>query len=169
MRGQVVGVAVGIEEGGQNLNFAISSEHIAKLYSDSSESAQILPTQRLPDSTHSSGLDDTDGEVSAAAQKMSRSFYYQGSVLQSKDDCKGALPFFEKAVVVNQKFADAWFSLAFCKSDLGRVAAAIEDYRRAVQLKPDMYDAYWNLGALYFKNKRYREAAASYKTAVSLK
>lgn len=170
MRGEVVGVAAAIKEGGQNLNFAISGEHVAKLYSDSSESGQLLPTERLPArAAHSSGLDDTNAEISPTALKMSRSFYYQGTVLQSKDDCKGALPFFEKAVVVNSKFAEAWFSLAFCKSELGRVNAAIENYRRVAQLTPDMYDAHWNLALLYFKNKQYRDSATSFKSVVSLK
>jgi tetratricopeptide (TPR) repeat protein len=170
MRGQVIGVAVGIKEGGQNLNFAISSEHIAKLYSDSSDNAQLLPTPRTPTSSaKSSGLDEPDTDVSPAALKLARSFYYQGGVQQSKDDCKGAISFFEKAVVVNPKFADAWFSLAFCKSEIGKGSAGIEDYKRAVQLKPDFYDAHWNLALLYFQNKRYREAAASYKQAISLK
>jgi tetratricopeptide (TPR) repeat protein len=170
MRGQVIGVAVGIKEGGQNLNFAISSEHIAKLYSESSDSAKLLPTPRTPTlSANSSGLDEPDSEVSPAALKLARSFYYQGSVQQSKNDCKGAISFFEKAVVVNPKLADAWFSLAFCKSETGRGSAGIEDYKRAVQLKPDLYDAHWNLALLYFENKRYREAAASFKQAISLK
>ncbi len=170
MQGQVVGVAVGSKIGGQNLNFAISSEHIVKWYSMSSESAQVVPNRHAPATLpNSSGLDDIDTNISQEASKLARSFYYQGSVLQSKNDCKGALPFYEKAVVVNPKFPQAWFSLAFCKSELGRGMAAIEDYKKAVVLKPDFYDAHWNLALLYFENKRYREAAASYKHAISLK
>jgi len=170
MRGQVVGVAAGSKVGGQNLNFAISSEHIIKWYSESSDSAQLISNRHapapLPDS---SGLDDIDTEISQEALKLSRSFYYQGSALQSKNDCKGAIRFYEKAVVVNPRFPQAWFSLAFCKSELGRGLAAIEDYKKAVQLKPDFYDAHWNLALLYFENKSYREAATSYKHAIALK
>lgn len=170
MSGRVVGVAVGIKEGGQNLNFAISSEHIVKLYSESSDSAQLLSSRRGPSVLPNGlGLEDADREISQEALKLARSFYYQGSVLQSKNDCKGALPFFEKSVVVNPKFAEAWFSLGFCKSDLGRSNAAIEDYKKAAQLKPTFYDAHWNLASLYYETKRYREAAASYKYAISLK
>lgn len=168
-RGQVVGVVVGAKEGGENLNFAIPSEYIAKLYSDSSDRASLLPTQRTSAApTNKSVLEDADGEISPAALKMSRSFYYQGSALQSNNDCKGALPLFEKAVVVNPKFADAWFSFAYCQAELGRPIASIENYKKVIQLRPDMYDAHWNLALLYFDSKQYRDAAASYRQAASL-
>jgi tetratricopeptide (TPR) repeat protein len=169
-RGEVVGVAVGMKEGGQNLNFAISSEYISKLYTDSSEVVQFESVPRSPRQVSDGiGLGSDDSEVSPAAAKMSRDFYYQGASSLSKNDYKTALPLFEKAVVVNPKFAEAWFSLAYCKSELGNTNAAIGDYKTTIRLKPDMHDAHWNLAGLYFRNKQYKEAAAAFKEAVGLK
>ena len=43
-----------------------------------------------------------------------------------------------------------WFSLGSVLDNLGNAEEAIEAYRKALEVKPDYFDANYNLGALYF-------------------
>jgi len=54
-----------------------------------------------------------------------------------------------------------WYTLAYSESALKNRDAAITDYRRAVQLKPDLFEANLNLGLLLAQSEQ-REAAIAH-------
>ena len=43
-----------------------------------------------------------------------------------------------------------WFSLGSVQDELGETAAAIENYRKALEIAPDHFDSNYNLGALFY-------------------
>ena len=51
----------------------------------------------------------------------------------------------------------------------GEHAAAVDHYRRALELDPAFADAYCNLGTVFFEQGRFVEAEASYRRALGLK
>lgn len=107
MKGEVVGIAVGTRAGGQNLNFAISSQHITNLIRREMPEVGVTSRPRqtqLSSPSSMSGVDDSGKPTSPAAVKMSRDFYDHGASLAAKGDWKGALSSFEKAVVVDSRF-----------------------------------------------------------------
>jgi len=52
----------------------------------------------------------------------------------------------------------AWFYLGSAQAELEQLDAALESFRRAVRLKPDLKDAYWLLGLTALKRGRPAEA-----------
>ena len=52
---------------------------------------------------------------------------------------------------------------------VGRYEEAIESCRRAIQLRPELAEAYNNLAWSYYKQNRYAEAVESCKQAIRLK
>ncbi len=55
-----------------------------------------------------------------------------------------------------------------CHYDRGDYPAAIEDYTRAIELKPDYAEAYSNLGNAFFGHHDYARAVGSYDRAIAL-
>ena len=152
MRGEVIGVATLQIAGGQNLNFAIPSERIAKLAAGKGKS--LAGWQRSPEE-----------EWLASAEGL----YHTGMVFLWRERYDEALPYFDKAVKKNPRYAQAHFQIGFCKRELGRHEEALEAYKEAIRIKPDYAEAHLNLGLTYHGLGRYGEAIEAYKQAIRIK
>src|SRR6185437_1763179 len=155
MQGQVIGVATLQVAGGQSVNFAIPSERIAQL----DRSAQ----------TQTAGM--SLGELVSATSRNKRAraveFFRNGLTFLSKDDCQGALPYFQKAADADNGYAEAWAQMGFCHEKLGRHNEAIEASKRAVNIRPSA-ESYFNIGLANYYLKQYREAEAAYRQSIKL-
>ena len=156
MQGQVIGVATLQITGGQSVNFAIPSERIAQL--DRS-------TLHMGDKGWSLG------ELVAATTRNKRAraveFFRNGLTFLSKDDCQGALPYFQKATEADSAYAEAWAQTGFCHEKLLRHADAIEASKKAVSIRPTA-ESYFNIGLANYYLKQYREAETAYRQAIKL-
>ena len=56
-------------------------------------------------------------------------------------------------------FAEAWYNLSDLLDQQGRLEAAIECLRKAVQIAPDYADAIFNIALLLQRKNEYAEAA----------
>ena len=52
---------------------------------------------------------------------------------------------------------------------MGEVPRAVNSFNRAIEINPDMFESYNNLGTVYFKNKDYALAEANFTAALRLK
>jgi tetratricopeptide (TPR) repeat protein len=62
---------------------------------------------------------------------------------------------FAKAIAVNPDAAGTYVIQGIYLARIGKNAAAIESYKRAVALQPDLSSAHYNLGLAYFEAKQY--------------
>ena len=154
MQGQVIGVATLQVAGGQSVNFAIPSERIAQL-----------------DRSAQTGAGMSLGELVSATSRNKRAraveFFRNGLTFLSKDDCQGALPYFQKAADADNGYAEAWAQMGFCHEKLGRHPEAIEASKRAVNIRPSA-ESYFNIGLANYYLKQYREAEAAYRQSIKL-
>jgi len=152
MKGEVVGVVSFFLMPGQNLNFAIPGDRIAKLTPADgktlSEREEVKEEERL-----------------AVAGK----FYSMGRGFLLAEDYERALPFFVEAIKRNSNFAEAYFQIGYCLGKLGRYPEAIEPYRRAIRIEPDDIDTLNNLCVAYGMVGRYNEAIETCKEAIRIK
>jgi tetratricopeptide (TPR) repeat protein len=152
MKGEVIGVATFQFIEGQNLNFAIPGERIAKLKTEKGKA--LIEWQRSK---------PEDWFASA------ESLYYKGLTFLWADECEKALPYFEKAVKKHPSYADAYFQIGFCSDKLGRHKEAIEAFEQVIRIQPDHAEAHYNLGITYAHLGNHTEAIESYKQAISIK
>ena len=152
MKGEVIGVATFQFVEGQNLNFAIPSEHISRLKAEKGKSLEEWAMENVEEwLTTAEGL------------------YFSGLIFLWTDDYEEALPYFQNAVEKDPNYADAWFYIGYCNGELGRHTEEIEAYKQAIRIKPDYAEAHYNLGAAYVSLGRYYEASEAYKQAIRLK
>jgi tetratricopeptide (TPR) repeat protein len=151
MKGEVVGIISFFVAPGQNLNFAIPGERIAKLAPEYSKTLiDWAETRRL--------------EMAALVVEL----YASGMRYLLLEDYERALLFFTEVVKKNPNYAKAYFQIGYCQAKLGRYPEAIEAYRHSIRLKPDEADAYNNLCTTYGAADRVEEALTACQEALRL-
>jgi tetratricopeptide (TPR) repeat protein len=152
MNGEVIGVVSFFLMPGQNLNFAIPGDRIAKL----------TPADQK---TLSEREEVKEEEKLAVAGK----FYSMGRGFLLAEDYERALPFFVEAVRRNPKFVEAFFQIGYCLGKLGRYSDAIGPYLEAIRIKPSDFDTHNNLCVAYGMVGRYDEAMKACGEAIRIK
>jgi len=152
MKGEVIGVATFQFVEGQNLNFAVPGERIAKLKKEKVKTLNQWKTGKAEE-----WLTSAEG------------FYYTGLTFLWAEEYEKALPYFEKAVKKDPSYADAFCQIGLCNGKLGRYMEAIEPFKQAIRIKPDYAEAHLNMGMAYSGLRRYTEAIEANKQAIRIK
>ncbi|HSB07518.1 MAG TPA: tetratricopeptide repeat protein [Thermodesulfobacteriota bacterium] len=143
MRGEVIGIATFFIIAGQNLNFAIPGERIAKLIRGEGQTLLEREDRRI--------------ETLRASEEY---LYATGLRYLWAEDYGRALPHFVEAIKRNPKHAEAYFQIGYCLGKLGKYQEAIESYQQALRIKPNDADTHNNLCVAYGMIGRYPEAIA---------
>ena len=104
-----------------------------------------------------------------ASAALAQSAENEGFQALDQKDYPTAIRIFAKIAADDPKNFTAWFNLALAESALGKDADSIEHYRRALEAKPDLYEARLNLGMIYFRNAKPADAAVQLAEACRLK
>ena len=152
MKGEVIGVATFQFVEGQNLNFAIPGERIAKLKTEKGKTLDQWKMSRTEEwLTLAEGLN------------------FIGLLFLWAEKYEKALPYFEMAVKKNPRYSEAYFNIGHCNDKLGRFTEAIEAYKQGIRIKPDYAEAHNDLGTTYGELGLYTEAIEAFKQAIRIK
>ncbi len=161
MKGEVIGVATFQFVKGQNLNFAIPGEKIAKLKKGKGKTLGEWEADQREEE-----------ERLATAEKR----YYAGRLSflaaeigsHEKKDYKKALRYFEEAVKKNPRYVEAYFYIGLCNSKLEYYMEAVDAFNQAIGLKPEYAEARYNLGLTYLIIGNKGSALAQYEILKNL-
>jgi len=158
MKGEVIGIATFQIIEGQNLNFAIPSERIASL--NLMEEEKTFTTEELFEQEEKEKK-DSDYAYEAADKAL----YFI-----DKEEYAKALPYLEIAIKTDIPSLKEYLYLAIglCNNELGNYTKAIEAYKQAIRIDPDLADAYYNLGLAYNELGFYKDAIEAYKQAIRI-
>jgi Tfp pilus assembly protein PilF len=92
----------------------------------------------------------------------------QGRALNSQRKHAEALPYFQRARLLDPSSFDAWFNLAHTLSRLKRYAEALPAHERATQLDPNIAAAWTDIGNALNNLGRYTEGLAASEKALAL-
>jgi tetratricopeptide (TPR) repeat protein len=152
MKGEVIGIATFFIIAGQNLNFAIPGERIARLTMGQGESLPEREEGRMKD-----WLASAEG------------LYAIGLRFLWAEDYEKALAYFIEAVKRNPDHGQSFFQIGYCLTKLGKYKEAIDSYQQAIRIQPDDGEIYNNLCFTYGKVGRFDEARKSCGQAIRLK
>ena len=149
-KGEVIGVSVATYRRleAQNLNFAIPSNHLKILFT---QSGTVKP-------------------FSQQSQSISAETYFiRGNEKKGFGDYKGAIADYTQAIRLKPDDADAYLNRGIAKAELGQHFAAIADYDMAIRIKPDYAFAYYRRGVAKAKLGQRFAAIADFNTAIRIK
>lgn len=104
--------------------------------------------------------------ISCENPAKSRLYTEEGSKqLLRYSDFKGAEETLTKAIGYNKSNFEAYYYRGCARVNAGKYDEAIADFEKAVELKPDYADAYFNLGRTYYMKQDEDKACEYYKLA----
>lgn len=98
-------------------------------------------------------------------------YFYLGRASQGLMNCRWGLTYFEKAIELteNPLLGECYYYKADCHFTLRHYSCAIDDYKIALELKPNDTMAYFYLGKTHHKLKEYELAFKNYNLALKSK
>jgi len=94
--------------------------------------------------------------------------FYATMAISRNLDWKDSLTLWSKTVITSPNSSVAHGSLGRAYQDLGQLAEAIREYKKAIKIFPNNYKAYYNLGVLYDGQGDLKEAVANYKRTIAI-
>jgi Flp pilus assembly protein TadD len=91
----------------------------------------------------------------------------KGIAALKSGDLPGAKAAFDAAIAKNPKQADAYHYRGVVEDQAGQKAEAEKDYRKALEIQPDLEESAVNLAALDIEGGKYDEAATLMKKAIA--
>ena len=92
----------------------------------------------------------------------------QGQLALQSGDLPAAESLFREATTRDAASVEAHFYLGVVLSQQERAAEAVEAYRAALRLQPDLAEAHWNLALAYAGLRRNAEAIAEFEAFIAL-
>jgi S1-C subfamily serine protease len=102
--------------------------------------------------------------------KQTPEYYYaQGQIAENMGNDDKALADYQRAISIDDKYADAYIGLGGIYFDKGRYDLEVSYYEKAVDIKPNSYEFLYYLGTAYEDIQQYDKAAEAYSKALRLK
>jgi hypothetical protein len=173
-RGEVIGVAVGLFENGQNLNFAIPEIYLRTFFLSPTEPLPIAigdPEYGKHISQERRAPEPTGGpERSVASPKLLvGSWADKGKAYIVQKRYLDAIEALKKAVWENDDDWQAYELLGMAYGSIKRYEEAIDAYKQAIRIKPDDYSPHMLLGLACNLTYRYEEAVNAFRQALRIK
>ena len=151
-KGEVVGVATFLIEGGQNLNFSIPVKHVEDL----------LKGNRQP---KKKGFVDSEQLLKP---NFAEAYYNKGNAYDNTGQYQHAIENYNMAITLQPDFTDAYNNRGIAYHNLGQYQRAIEDFNNAIKLQPDVARAYVNRGIAYKNLGQYQRAIEDFNKVIQL-
>lgn len=94
-------------------------------------------------------------------------FFKKGTDFLNKGDYKSAIKEYDQAIALKGDYELAYFNRGLSKFYLQMDQAAIEDYSKAIQIRPS-HDTYYNRGLCYYYLKDYKTAHKDFTMALNI-
>ncbi len=93
----------------------------------------------------------------------------QGDEIGMKGDYKAAISLYDKALLKNPNFKEAYIQRGLCYENLHNVNQAINDYETLLSLDTNNTTAYYYIGLCKYEQKKYSESIDYYNRALITK
>ena len=94
----------------------------------------------------------------AEKREKANVYFKEGEQLQEMKKYKEASRKYEKAVKIDDKYAEAWSNLGYTYRKQGKFDWAVHTYKKAIKLKPDLAEAHEYLGEAYAEMGKFNKA-----------
>jgi len=108
-------------------------------------------------------------DVIQKSPSKARAYNNYANALAEQQKFEDALPFYEKALMLDRKYVDAWNNRAIAYSALGNYDAAIMTIKECIALRPNYPEAYNNLASFLMGKQQWEQALVIVNRAIELR
>jgi tetratricopeptide (TPR) repeat protein len=101
----------------------------------------------------------------SAASNLALEQHLRGRLLAALGRIEDAMVAQERALKLQDEFAEAHYSLGVLLAERGREPEAMHHWERAVELQPNHVDALYNLGQMHYNHAEFTQALESWSAA----
>ena len=94
--------------------------------------------------------------------------FNQGIALLEKRQYNRSIAYFDKAIELNPRYAEAYYNRGLAYEKKGIYSKAISEYTQAIEINPKYIDAYDNRGFLYYIKGQYDKAIIDCNMAIEI-
>jgi len=87
---------------------------------------------------------------SISISQTAEEYYDRGNDRLDRQDYRGAIANFSRAIEINPRYEDAYFNRGVAKINLYDYYGAIADFKKVTEINPRNADAYFRMGALKY-------------------
>ncbi len=109
------------------------------------------------------------GNIISNAPGKARAYNNFGVALSEKGQYAEAIPYFRKAISMDQIYPDPCNNLAVAYSAIGKLDAAIDTLKQGIRIQPYYPEAYNNLASFLLQRKDYHQAEKALMYAIQLR
>ena len=149
--------------------FVAGSASVARAAPGSPTEALIESGSQLIEAEDYGAALEKLGRAARLDPKDPRPHYLAAVAWEKRGDLPKAEKGFREALALDPKLADVRAELGALLQDLGRSEEAVTELKKAVQLQPDLGDAWFNLGQAELKRQRCADAETAFGRAAALK
>jgi tetratricopeptide (TPR) repeat protein len=100
--------------------------------------------------------------------QTSKEFLESGIAKHEKQDFKGAIKDYSKAIKADKKNKDAYYNRGTCELALKDFNAAMTDFDKTIKLAPNFVKAYYGRASVFVSQKKYTEALPDLDKTIEL-
>ncbi len=90
-------------------------------------------------------------------------YYYKANLSLTSGQIAEAVSFYKKAAEKKENFFEAYLGLSIAYRELGEYDKAHQAILKVLEIRPDYYQVYYNLGLILEKQQKYTEALEAYE------
>lgn len=95
-------------------------------------------------------------------------FLESGIIKHEKQDFKGAIKDYTKAIKSDKKNKDAYFNRGTCELALKDFKSAMSDFNKTIKIDPEFVKAYYSRASVFVSQKKYTEALPDLDKTIAL-
>lgn len=95
-------------------------------------------------------------------------YYILGEIEFSKKQYSDSIPFYDNALLIDKNFFECLIKKADAESRLGNQDNALSLLKRAQTLKPNSFVAHFEIGKIYYRQKKYERAIIEFNSALAV-
>jgi len=116
-----------------------------------------------------SGIEFWGNMIKNAPGKARAYNNYGVELSQNEHDFRGSIPYFKKAINMDQNYPDPWNNLSVAYANIGEIDDAINALKQSIRIYPYYPENYNNMASFYIQKKDFQEAEKLLRTALRLR
>lgn len=155
--------AVESPDGNKNINITMNYDQNSKEYKEVYFKIERYLMSKCPALKVKIAANDKQNDNSVSKNKEALENYDLAIEESKKENFKGAIEYYKKAVKIDPNFAFAYDNMGICYRRLEQYDLAIEAYQKSLKIDPNGLMPLQNIAVVYSYKKEYKKAVETYE------